>query len=134
MSRSNYTDDLDSWALIRWRGAVSAAIRGKRGQKLLKEMLDALDTLPEKKLITEALVKEGQCCALGALGLKQGIDLADLDPYDYRAVAKTFDSARALIQEIVYENDEGGLRRETPEQRWSRMRTWVAENIIEITL
>lgn len=32
MSRCGYSDDYDQWALIRWRGAVESAIRGKRGQ------------------------------------------------------------------------------------------------------
>ena len=32
MSRSGYTDECDGWELVRWRGAVNSAIRGKRGQ------------------------------------------------------------------------------------------------------
>ena len=31
MSRSGYEDGLEMWDLIRWRGAVASAIRGKRG-------------------------------------------------------------------------------------------------------
>jgi len=47
MSRSGYSDDCDDqWSLICWRGAVKSAIRGKRGQAFLKEMLAALDALP----------------------------------------------------------------------------------------
>ena len=38
MSRSGYSDDLDNWDLIRWRGQVSSAIRGKRGQGFLREL------------------------------------------------------------------------------------------------
>lgn len=42
MSRSGYTDDCDDqWALIRWRGAVNSAIKGKRGQQALRGRLDA---------------------------------------------------------------------------------------------
>src|SRR5262245_16738600 len=36
---------------MRWRGAVHAAIFGKRGQAFLTELLAALDALPEKKLL-----------------------------------------------------------------------------------
>ena len=43
MSRSGYTDDVDGWDLIRWRGAVTAAIRGTRGQELLHGLAAALD-------------------------------------------------------------------------------------------
>ena len=58
MSRSGYSDDCDNaWSLIRWRGAVASAIRGKRGQEFLYEMLHALAALPERKLIAFDLKK-----------------------------------------------------------------------------
>jgi hypothetical protein len=47
MSRSQYIDDCDdNWQLIRWRGMVASAIRGKRGQQFLKDLLAALDAMP----------------------------------------------------------------------------------------
>lgn len=55
MSRSGYSDDLDSWSMIRWRGAVTSATRGARGQAFFREMLAALDAMPEKKLIADDL-------------------------------------------------------------------------------
>lgn len=61
MSRSGYVDDMcDQWAMICYRGAVSSAIRGRRGQAFLREMLAALDAMPEKRLISGALVFDGQ--------------------------------------------------------------------------
>jgi len=61
MSRSGYVDDMsDEWAAIRYRGAVSSAVRGKRGQAFLREMLAALDAMPEKRLAAGALVFDGQ--------------------------------------------------------------------------
>lgn len=48
MSRSEYSENLDSWSLIRWRGQVVSAIRGKRGQAFLRELVDALEAMPEK--------------------------------------------------------------------------------------
>jgi len=60
MSRSGYIEDWDDqWGLICYRGAVKSAIRGRRGQAFLREMLAALDALPEKRLITEELVIDG---------------------------------------------------------------------------
>lgn len=129
MSRSGYDDECDGWALICWRGAVAAAIRGKRGQKLFKEMLSALDTMPEKKLIKENLEFNGQSCALGCLGKAKGIDMTNLDPENSRAVSKVFDIAEALAKEIVYMNDDR-YEHETPEQVWIRMRKWVSDQII----
>ena len=58
MSRSGYSDEGSSWDTIRWRGAVAAALRGKRGQQVLAEILAALDAMPEKELIAEALVHQ----------------------------------------------------------------------------
>jgi hypothetical protein len=68
MSRSGYSDDCDQWDMIRWRGAVASSIRGARGQAFLKEMLAALDALPEPKLIAEELESDGAVCAIGAVG------------------------------------------------------------------
>ncbi len=130
MSRSGYTDgyDMDHWQLIRWRGAVASATKGARGQRLFKELLEALDAMPEKRLIRDSLNCEEGVCVLGALALKKGIDVSVIDPEDSETVAKTFDVATALAQEIVFLNDECG-NRESPEQRWTRMRTWVTHQI-----
>lgn len=133
MSRSGYVEDTDDqWELIRWRGAVKAAIKGKRGQALLREMLTALDAIPDKRLIEEELKAPGggDVCALGAVGLRRNMDLDAIDPGDYEQVARAFGIAESLAREIMYENDEGGWR-ETPEQRWARMRTWVMAQLVE---
>lgn len=90
-----------------------------------------------KELITSELVTaEGAVCAIGSVALARRIDVSDLDA-DYPAdVASRFGIARALAAEIAYENDEcgdyyrdGHLAPETPAERWTRMRKWVAENI-----
>lgn len=107
MSRSGYSDDLDKWALIRWRGAVASSIRGARGQAMLRDLLAALDALPEKRLGAESLVTaDGEYCALGALGRARGIDMAEIDPDDRNQVATAFGISVALAAEIMYENDE----------------------------
>ena len=131
MSRSGYFDDCDShWDLIKWRGQVASAIRGKRGQAFLRELLAALDAMPEKKLIAHDLIHEGNVCAIGSVGVARGVDLAALDPYDYDKIAEVFGIAHQLVQEIEWWNDEGGYR-DAPEARWSRMREWVASQIAE---
>lgn len=107
MSRSGYSDDCDGWALIRWRGAVTSAIRGRRGQATLREILQALDALPEKRLASESLVTaEGDFCTLGALGRARGIDMDPIDPEDRASVAHVFGVAEALAAEIMFLNDE----------------------------
>lgn len=126
MSRSGYIDDgEDNWALIRWRGAVASAIRGRRGQAFLRELLADLDAMENKRLIAGELREGGDVCALGSVGLRRGLKMEDIDPYDYDTVAGTFGVAPALAREIMWLNDEGPYR-ETHEQRWQRMREEVA--------
>lgn len=132
MSRSGYSDDYDGADLTRYRGQVASAIRGKRGQAFLRELIEALDALPEKRLIAADLWN-GEVCALGAVGLKRDMDMTGLDPTDHRRLADLFGIARQLVMEIEYENDEGAgyWVEETPEARWRRMRDWVAGHLIE---
>jgi hypothetical protein len=142
MSRSGYADDCDNIGL--WRAAVSNATYGKRGQKFLREMADALDAMPVKELVADAIVRdEIHVCAIGSVAVARGLDVSKLDVTDGEGVAKTFGIARALACEIAYENDECGdrwgkdaegnhvrLPHETPAQRWTRMRRWVAAQIV----
>jgi len=130
MSRSGYSDDydFDQWSLIMYRGAVAAATKGARGQALLRDLLEALDKLPERKLIANELEEDGAVCALGALGKVRGLDMTELDPEDADKVAATFGIAPALAREIVFMNDDFAYS-ETPEQRFARMREWVASQI-----
>lgn len=132
MSRSNYNDDADNeWQVICWRGAVKSAMRGKRGQALLKEMLAALEALPERKLVDSELEHAGSYCALGAVGAKRGLLLSELDPDDADRVAAAFGIAPALAREIFFVNDEAGCWNETDEQRWARVHRWVKASIKE---
>jgi hypothetical protein len=131
VSRAQYCDDLDQWDLIRWRGAVASAIRGKRGQAFLREMLAALDALPEPKLIADELIEEdGSVCAIGSVGKARGLDMETLDPDDHEALALTFGIPDALVREIEYVNDEH-YTAQTPEQRFAAVRAWVMSQIKE---
>lgn len=146
MSRSGYSDDYDQWDVIRWRGAVKSAIRGKRGQSFLTEMLAAFDAMAEKRLIKNELsepnyisvghwgLHEGTplVCAIGSVGSTRGIDMSNLDPEDRETVANVFGIPPTLAAEIVFENDEGAgywMNDEAPEARWTRMRAWIVSNL-----
>jgi len=131
MSRSGYSDELDQWDLIRWRGAVASALRGRRGQAFLQEMLAALDALPNQRLIIgEIQDASGDVCALGSVSLSRGIDPNDIDIENNEDVAEVFGIAKAMVCEIEYMNDESHLI-ETPENLFCRMRSWVVGNIRE---
>jgi hypothetical protein len=134
MSRSGYSDDYcdDGNAGYLYRGAVESAIRGRRGQAFLKEMLAALDALPEKKLIAGELVEQdGAVCAMGAVAKVRGLDMKGIDPEDAEKVALTFGIAEAMAREVAFENDDdwGASSTETPEHRFQRMHKWVESQI-----
>lgn len=60
MSRSGYSDEeAEPGQFAMWRGQVASAIRGRRGQALLREMLAAMDAMPVKRLIANSL-REGR--------------------------------------------------------------------------
>lgn len=128
--RSGYCDEIDPRDLAMYRGRVASAIRGKRGQRLLRDCLTALDAMPEKRLIPDQLIDGKDVCLLGAAGRVRQVELDDIDPEAHDLLAKSFDVAACLIAEIEYVNDEQGMSRETPEQRWSRVREWVGKNLL----
>lgn len=126
MSRSGYSDDCENLNL--WRANVDRTIAGKRGQAFMRELISALEAMPEKALIQDSLKVGEQVCALGAVGLKRGMDMHNLDPSEPEAVGSAFGISSMLAQEIVYQNDEQGYR-QTPEERWQRMHKWATENL-----
>ncbi len=132
MSRSAYIDDFDedAWSFIRWRGAVASSIRGQRGQRLLRELADAMDAMPVRGLIAGRLEADGAYCALGVVGAARGLDLKGVDPEDSEAVSKLLDIAEPLAREIVFINDDDfGYGAETAAKRWTRVRKWVGEQL-----
>jgi len=137
MSRSGYVNDGEQWQFICWRGAVSSALGGKRGQAFLREMLEALDSLPEPRLISDSLSsseesdpKQRGVCAMGAVGLKRGVKMDDY--YYAEDVGNLFGISRAMAAEISWINDESfcGSTAETPEDRFVRVRKWVKDQIV----
>ena len=152
MSRSGYMDDVDNWDLIRWRGQVASAMRGKRGQAFLLEMWKAMQALPAHRLTANELANEydGAVCAIGSVGKARGVDMSKLDPEDYEGIAYAFGIPSQLAQEIMYLNDEvergeyvdaygppspyryGGVRvfiPTAPEERFARMKKWIEDNL-----
>lgn len=111
MSRSGYTEDNDDpLAYGRWRQAVKRALEGKRGQALLRELVEALDAMEDKRLYPGSFATaDGEFCTLGVLGAKRGTKMDDLgDEYDCdtEQVGQRFGIAPAMAAEIMYLNDE----------------------------
>lgn len=162
MSRSGYCDDFgddDPLALGRYRAQVNSAIRGRRGQALLRELLAALDAMPDKRLVAGELEADGQFCALGVVGQARGMNLAAIDTYDVESLGPKFNIAEQLAREIMWVNDDhvcddepveieicGPLQLGYPDygrrmqwivmpnehaatERWKTVRQWVADHI-----
>lgn len=127
MSRSGYTDDCEYLAL--YRGNVERTLRGRRGQAFLRELAAALDAMPEKALIADALIDEqGDVCAMGAVCKARGMDASAIDYDSPDDVGKALGISRIMAAEIAYMNDEW-VEDRTPERRWRRMREWVEKNL-----
>jgi len=132
MSRSGYSDCLEQGALNCYRANVERATRGKRGQKFFRDLVAALDAMPEKRLIDGELEEEeGAVCALGALRKAKNVPLEPLRDSDWDELGKAFDVAPMLAQEVMFKNDDDFAyhQEETPEQRWTRMRRWAAAQL-----
>lgn len=147
MSRSGYSEDYgDDYPgqVNLYRGSVTRAIAGKRGQAFLRELANALDAMPEKRLGANSFQPgDGPVCTLGCIAKARGVDTSRLDRYladnwddDYADVSDDAGDllgiARCMAAEIMYLNDDDfGLRTagETPEQRWTRMRAWVQSKL-----
>ena len=133
-NRSGYEDADDEWAMIRYRGAVASAIRGRRGQEFLAELVETLDAMPTKELIRDSFSCDGGVCALGSIYAARGISPPVID-YDEHLdplseeVGLGLGIANALAAEIMDVNDERGPPLESAEARWQRVRRWVVYRI-----
>lgn len=132
MGRSGYCDDGDEPfpnASALYHANTMRSIKSKRGQEFLRELATELDSMPIKRLIPNALVSErGECCTMGVIYKKRGLDL-DVDPDDAEVVSAQLGISESMAREIASVNDDdfGEIEDETPEQRWVRMRAWVAK-------
>lgn len=139
MSRSGYSDDYGGGPTPPdfYQQAVKRSLQGKRGRAFLEEMARGLDAMPEKRLIAGDLVTpEGECCAMGVVCKARGLNVEQVDPHEAERVAELVNIAPAMVREIAYQNDddfgeekERRGKAETPEERWLRMRAWVAAQL-----
>lgn len=143
MSRHGYSDDYDGNVEL-YRRAVDNAIKGKRGQKLLRELKYALLALPVKELIGYRLCEAGKVCALGAVELRRhriaGLSLEEAfakieqdwppEQFDEQmpsGLPAHFNIAEALAREIQYINDDAPS---DPAKRYETVLKWVEEQLV----
>ena len=111
-------------------------MRGKKGQSALRELYAALMEMPDKRLGYHVLVEpSGEVCAIGAVMVQRHVDAglsreraitecSNVDSCDTAGEAgERIGMPRLVAWSAAVENDD--FRRETPEQRYERMLTWV---------
>lgn len=112
-----------------WRGVIASAARGKRGQAFFRALLEALDGMPDKRLVEgELQTEDGSVCALGCLAKHRGVDLGSVDTEDWHRLGELFDIAPQLAQEVMFVNDE--WHSSGPEARWRLVRDWASRQIV----
>ena len=143
MSRYSDCDDYDwePWMEGQAAGALRSAIRGRRGQQLLRDLIAGLDALPVPELAAGALEdpKTGCVCALGAVRLQRGPEAVPLrfDPTDedadWRELAKPFDISETLANAVVSQNEYGSKRNDeqSRRRRWLSVRAWAVGHLID---
>ncbi len=129
MSRSGYSEDGDYAGANLWENIVNRSIKGKRGQAFLTELAQAMDAMPEKKLITNELITAtGEVCAIGVVCKARGLDVSHVDETCRYDVGELVGIAPTMAAEIEYQNDEIRCG-QTPEERWIRIRQWVSAQL-----
>jgi hypothetical protein len=124
-------------------GALCSAIRGKRGQRFIRDLVQALDALPLPELAAGALEDEetGCCCAFGAVRRFRGADAVplwfhpmeeDMTPDN---LAEPFNVSETLAWAVVQANEDGmtGNDESTRRRRWKQVRYWAVRQLIPTT-
>lgn len=157
--RINYSDEEDfNGQFALWQANCRRSIRGKAGQRELKELEAALLEMPVKRLIHDALVDdEGGVCAIACYAQRKGVDLAKFDPeYESdeagiaggmpRLVAWKIVELNDLLLDTVWEVADGPIQRGhgaynggialvrsmTPEERHAAVLAWVRSQLVQV--
>ncbi len=154
--RLNYSDEEDypgQYAL--WQANCRRSLRGRAGQRELRELEAALLALPEKRLIRNALTDDdGGVCAIACYAKHKGFDVSKFDPeYESDEVGIAAGMPDLVAWKVVALNDiecddvwevalgpvqpgygvyRGGIplvREMEPEERYEKVLMWVRAQI-----
>ena len=153
--RIGYSDDEErpgQFAL--WQANCDRSLKGKAGQRELRELEAALLALPKKRLIKDLLCEGDDVCAVGAYAKYKGLDLDRFDPEDESDEVGVSAGMPSLVAwKVVEMNDlqldtvwelaygpvnryeahyRGGIpliRDMTPEERYENMLAWVRKEL-----
>lgn len=116
-----------------WQANCERSLRGKAGQRELRELEAALLALPSKRLIHGSLTnEEGEVCAIACYAKHKGVDLSKFDPeYESDEVGIAAGMPRLVAWKVVEQNDIAADRRLTPEERYEKVLAWVREQLCQ---
>jgi hypothetical protein len=137
--RDGESDDPLDWG--RYEAAKRSAIRGRRGQRLLRDLIEGLDALPKPELSAGALGdrRNGCVCALGAVALQRGekFDKLAKDNGEWGPDGIVFDAlldiSVTLANEVMSTNDDwcdGSNMKADRRSRWRHVKAWAENQII----
>lgn len=139
MTRLYYDDEPSPQEEGLIAGALRSAIRGKRGQRFLRDLIAALDALPSKELSAGALEDEqtGCCCAFGAVRRWRGAAAVPLwfDPMEEDLspshLAEPFNVSETLAWAVVAANESCFSGNAEPERRrrWEEVKRWALRHL-----
>lgn len=128
------------------QGVIAKQMRSRKGQAFLRELIASLEALPEKRLVNDAVAKDGCVCGLGAIALRRRVDagedrdavLADLanvevdvrdgDEHVSEWAERELGAQQNVASAIAWttDADEGTI---TPEQRYERVLSWAKSQV-----
>ena len=123
-----------------WQANCRRSINGRKGQRALREMEQALLSMPVKHIYRDVLVDStGEVCAIGAMMVQQHIDVGmsreqaiaaccDLDPSNTEEIGVAIGIPRMVAWSIAVENDDEWHIR-PPKRRYEHLLSWVQERI-----
>lgn len=144
----DYDDEWTEGRYAMWCRTIENAIKGRRGQDLLRDLRAALLAQPTRELIDGFILEPGtrQTCAIGELAVYRHVmagstrdealsalerwtmdaeryDEGDLDTLEMGAA---LGMVNAMAIEVSYTNDD---YTETPHERWQRMLHWTESRL-----
>ena len=139
--RVGYTDEEDYQGQFDlWHANCRRSINGRKGQKALRELEQALLAMPDKRIYPDILVApNGAVCAIGSLMVQKKIDAGMSRKEAVAVCAQTYPEEtedagvevgipRMVAWSIAIENDND-WRVRTPKELYTHMLNWVQERI-----
>jgi len=107
--------------------SLERSINSKRGQAFLRELILALNALPEKILIYGDFENSDGYCVMGACLKYRNLNVREIDDSN-EGLGSIFNIHTEFIEKVIDVNDSPRII-ETQTKRWHRVRDWAVSNL-----